>query len=171
MVRRNILSEFKFTGNWPYTPNVFTELHFAPSNVTDRAMGHGDSADLLEFRTPVLTSESLLGDAIDLHSAASINVVGIDKLQVEPSRLIYEIAVTPQNNLCLNKQPSPFTSYISPSDILNIPRAPPRKQNQHSETKTQQDPQQYKKKKHKFLLLLQLETILQKKVNMKKNGN
>ena len=69
-------------------------------------MGHGDSADLLEVTTPVLSSESLSGDAINLQSAASINVVGIDKLQVEPSRLIYEIAVTPRYNLCLNKQPS-----------------------------------------------------------------
>ena len=72
-------------------------------------MIHGDSADLLEVTTPVLSNESLSGDAIDLHSAASINVVGIDKLQVEPSRLIYEIDVTPRYNLSLNKQPFPST--------------------------------------------------------------
>ena len=90
-------------------------------------MVHGDSADLLEVTTPVLSNEPLSGDAINLQSAASINVVGIDKLQVEPARLIYEIAVTPRNNLSLNKQPSPSTSYISPKDILNIPKARPRK--------------------------------------------
>ena len=127
------MSGFQFTENWPYNQNVFTELDFAPSNVTDIAMVHGDSADLLEVTTPVLSNEPVLSDAINLQSAASINVVGIDKLQVDPSRLIYEIAVTPRHNLSLNKQPPP--SYIFSSDILNIPKDPHRKQNQTARQK------------------------------------
>ena len=43
MVPKNILSGFRFTGNWPCDPNIFSEFDFAPSNVTDRAMVQDDS--------------------------------------------------------------------------------------------------------------------------------
>ena len=41
-------------------------------------MVHDDSVDLLEVETPVLSNEPVMGNAIDLHSAASINAVGIN---------------------------------------------------------------------------------------------
>ena len=36
LVPRNILSEFKNTGTWPYNPDIFAEEDFAAATITDR---------------------------------------------------------------------------------------------------------------------------------------
>ena len=89
------MSGFQFTAKLVLQSKCVYRIGFC---FIDRAMVHGDSADLLKVTTTVLSNEPVEGDAIDLQSAALLNAVGIDKLHVEVSRLISGIAIKPQNN-------------------------------------------------------------------------
>ena len=129
MVPKNILSGFRFTGSWPCDRNIFTELDFAPSNVTDRAVVQDDSeSQLTEATTPCFPNRQVVGDAMDIQSGAPFGDIGTHNLVKEsPSLIAGRMAVTPRQNLSLSDQL--FISNISPSDILNIPKTAPRKRN------------------------------------------
>ena len=132
MIPKNILSGFRFAGNWPCDPNIFTQLDFAPLNVTDRAMFQEDSeGQQKEAAILCFPSRWMVSDAMDMQNGAPSSDIGTDNpLEESPSLIAGRIAVTPQENLSPIDQPS--ISYISPSDILSIPKAPPRKQKQNA---------------------------------------
>ena len=126
MVPRNILSGFQCTGNWPYNPNVFTDLDFAPSNITDRMMAQVDSSDL----APESNAENVIEQVNeeDLESVDPAIGTGNDCGLTESRSTSARKTLTPVSVVSDNLP----TSYISPSDIVSIPKAPPRKENQRS---------------------------------------
>ena len=113
-----MLSGFEHTGNWPFNPDVFTDIDFAPASVTD-----------IDFSTDDITvavpdapaqSDSMISPTGSQSPEVSEQIVTSQTPNLSsPAREIAGV------NRAAESDPS--TSYISPREIINIPKASPRK--------------------------------------------
>ena len=114
LVPRNILSEFRSTGNWPYNPDVLSSADFAPAVVTDNDVATE------QMNSPIQTLHSLQ-DAIQL--AAEEQSVNLN-----PDSFIVDMANDAEFSSTLSENDQAHLSeYISPANILPLPKAAPLK--------------------------------------------
>ena len=134
MIPRNVLSGFQTTGTWPYNPDIFTELDFAPASVTDRDFVSTENenglpeemiCDPANITCPEasLTVSMLPSQVTDISKdVASISVVS------SVSNISSPITVNAETNTASSGIDSPTTAlYVSPNDIVTFPKAMPRK--------------------------------------------
>lgn len=130
----NIQAGFQKTGIYPFNRDIFQEIDFAPSFVTDRPKPNSpkSSIPVSNNETPPL-SPSLLNEASAAHLG---NKSGHQETSPSTTHHIPDSDVTlatpPKGNDMDVKQfsPKPSTSaqfYFSPEEVRPYPKAPPRK--------------------------------------------
>lgn len=137
----NIQAGFCKTGIYPYNRNLFQEIDFAPSYVTDRPNPDTDDNNPVAQSTinrpnpdsaeSSLTAPSLETDALNLD--AEVNNVGPND-QISPrlsASLLSESSIIIQNPSSSNMQPivssSPTPPVFSPDIVRSFPKASERK--------------------------------------------
>lgn len=117
LTAKNILSAFQSTGIFPYNRDLFDETDFSPATVTDR-----DLPEELERNDPI-PAEQLPAPQPEPSSTATpvpqpeTDSTATPARQPEPSS-----TATPAP-----AQPGPRNHYVSPADIVPLPKAGPRK--------------------------------------------
>ena len=117
LTTKNILSAFQSTGIFPYNRDLFDETDFSPATVTDR-----DLPEELERNDPI-PAEQLPAPQPEPSSTATpvpqpeTDSTATPAQQPEPSS-----TATPAP-----AQPGPSNHYVSPADIVPLPKAGPRK--------------------------------------------
>ena len=117
MTPQNILSGFCLTGNWPYNPQIFDETDFAPAFVTDQDIiqdSGSSSADPQAFQSK-LGNEQGCNSSLD--TSHSDNASGdVDQLA---NFLKKATPTSPSLDTTSN--------FISPEDVLPLPKAASKK--------------------------------------------
>ena len=134
MIPRNVLSGFQTTGTWPYHPDIFTELDFAPASVTDR--------DFVSTENENGLPEEMICDPVNITCPEASPTVSMLSSQVTDiskdvastsvvssvSNISSRITVNAEINTASSGIDSPTTAlYVSPNDIVTLPKATPRK--------------------------------------------
>ena len=96
---RNVLSGFSSTGNWPFNPEVFTDLDFASSSVTDRDLIPAENDEHPDSQCDMMDNSVHDSEALNAPSSSTTPTAAV---------------ATP-------------ASYVSPTHILPLPKAPARK--------------------------------------------
>ncbi|KAK2575359.1 hypothetical protein KPH14_000832 [Odynerus spinipes] len=135
----NIMSGFRASGIWPYNPNIFQDVDFAPSYVTDRpnpneredTPSDPGSLNIQEPSPgPSNASNELIG------ASRFINVQTIEQIQLQPDTQTESSCSSIYSNIQEHPiSPTPGSSKVltdstnfSPSKIRPYPKALPRKQ-------------------------------------------
>ena len=125
MVPRNILSGFSSTVNCLYNPDVLSSADFAPAVVTDNDIATE------QMNSPVQTLHSLQ-DAIQLAAEEQ-------SINLNPDSSIVDMANDAEFLLTLSENDQAHLSeYISPANILPLPKAAPLKRHQDAEVAKQE---------------------------------
>ena len=96
---RNVLSGFSSTKNWPFNPEAFTDLDFASSSVTDRDLIPAENDEHPDSQCDMMDNSVHDSEALNAPSGSTTPTAAV---------------ATP-------------ASYVSPTDILPLPKAPARK--------------------------------------------
>jgi hypothetical protein len=124
-VPRNVISGFRVTGISPYNDEIFTDLDFAPAQVTDREYDDAQQDDNQGNMEDVNNNDA--SDHRKRDEAGSSSEPPADPyeplpLETDPTPMTSTSNSTPKHDAnCLTR------GYVSPSDITPLPKAPERK--------------------------------------------
>ena len=114
LTAQNIVSGFQRTGIFPFNQDVFSEAEFAPAAITDRDL---PSSEISPTEHQATASQMSASETLSAHSDATL----MDLLQDIPST---------------SRETVPFDrTYVSPKDIVPLPKAGPRKRNRRGKKK------------------------------------
>ena len=117
MFPRNILSGFRSTGNWPCNPDIFASADLATAVVTDNDFGPE------QLSTPALSLQGIQNEepGENNFSPEQVSTSAVPTSQLNVASSIELSSVSSEEGQ------AGMSSYVSPSSILPLPKAAPRK--------------------------------------------